>query len=196
MALSKQAKVLTKNQIQGALAYIGSTRHPVRNKAIFLLSVKGGLRAKEIASLQWNMLTDAEGSLLSHLELDNSASKGKKGGRVIPLNKELSKALEALYAECEPALPLSPVIRSERGGKMSPAVITNWFQALYKSLGFQGCSSHSGRRTFITNAAKMVSMAGGSLRDVQQLAGHSSLSMTQRYIEGSNEAKEKLVDLI
>jgi len=196
MALSRQAKVLTKNQIQGALAYIGSTRHPVRNRAIFLLSVKGGLRAKEIASLQWNMLTDAEGSLLSHLELDNSASKGKSGGRVIPLNKELLGALTALYEYSPPSQPTAPVIQSERGGKMSPTVITNWFYSLYQSLGFQGCSSHSGRRTFITNAAKMVSQAGGSLRDVQQLAGHASLAMTQRYIEGSNEAKEKLVDLI
>jgi site-specific recombinase XerD len=34
------------------------------------------------------------------------------------------------------------------------------------------------------------------LRDVQQLAGHASLSTTQRYIEGDSEAKRKLVDLI
>ena len=57
-------------------------------------------------------------------------------------------------------------------------------------------SSHSGRRTFITRAAKKVVEAGGSLRDVQQLAGHSSLQTTQRYIEGDSEAKRKLVDLI
>ena len=35
-----------------------------------------------------------------------------------------------------------------------------------------------------------------SLRDVQQLAGHSSLATTQRYIEGDTEAKRKLVNLI
>lgn len=40
----------------------------------------------------------------------------------------------------------------------------------------EGCSSHSGRRTFITNAAKMISQAGGTINDVRQLAGHSSLS--------------------
>ena len=37
---------------------------------------------------------------------------------------------------------------------------------------------------------------GGSIRDVQQLAGHANLSMTQLYIEGDTEAKRKLVDLI
>jgi len=51
-------------------------------------------------------------------------------------------------------------------------------------MGLNGCSSHSGRRTFITNAAKKISSVGGSLRDVQMLAGHSSLAVTQRYIEG------------
>ena len=66
----------------------------------------------------------------------------------------------------------------------------------YADLGFVGASSHSGRRTFITNAAKQVFKAGGSLRDVQELAGHKSIAMTQRYIEGDSEAKRRLVDLI
>jgi integrase/recombinase XerD len=64
------------------------------------------------------------------------------------------------------------------------------------TLGLTSCSSHSGRRTFITRAAKKVVEAGGSLRDVQQLAGHSSLSMTQRYIEGDSDAKRRLVNLV
>ncbi len=71
-----------------------------------------------------------------------------------------------------------------------------WFHRLYTELGFTGASSHSGRRTFITKAAKRAVKAGGSLRDVQQLAGHSSLATTQRYIEGDTEAKRKLVNLI
>ena len=48
----------------------------------------------------------------------------------------------------------------------------------------------------ITRAARKVSQVGGSLRDVQELAGHTSLAMTQRYIEGDTEAKRKLVALI
>ena len=65
-----------------------------------------------------------------------------------------------------------------------------------RPLGFSGASSHSGRRTFITKAAKEIVEAGGSLRDVQELAGHASLATTQRYIQGDTEAKRKVVALI
>jgi hypothetical protein len=34
------------------------------------------------------------------------------------------------------------------------------------------------------------------LRDVQQLAGHTSLQMTQSYIDGDAEARRKVVELI
>jgi integrase/recombinase XerD len=70
------------------------------------------------------------------------------------------------------------------------------FKRWYENVGLIGCSSHSGRRTFITNAARKISIVGGSLRDVQMLAGHSSLAVTQRYIDGDSEARKKIVDLI
>jgi integrase/recombinase XerD len=92
--------------------------------------------------------------------------------------------------------PEQPVLFSERGGGLSPATVRLWFHRLYTSLKMDGCSSHSGRRTFITRAARRVSQVGGSLRDVQELAGHTSLAMTQRYIEGDTEAKRKLVALL
>ena len=49
MALGKQAKVLSRAQIDGALGYIAKTRHPGRNRVIFLLSAKADLRAKRSA---------------------------------------------------------------------------------------------------------------------------------------------------
>ena len=51
MALGKQAKILTKKQIDQLVWYVGTLRHPLRNEVIVLLSVKAGLRAKEIAGL-------------------------------------------------------------------------------------------------------------------------------------------------
>ena len=57
-------------------------------------------------------------------------------------------------------------------------------------------SSHSGRRTFITETSKKISLVGGSLRDIQMMVGHSSLQTTQRYIESDSESQRKVVELI
>jgi integrase/recombinase XerD len=93
-------------------------------------------------------------------------------------------------------LATSYVIRTERSEKTSPQAVVNMFASWFGEIGLIGCSSHSGRRTFITNAAKKISSVGGSLRDVQMLAGHSSLAVTQRYIEGDGEARVKVVELV
>ncbi len=88
------------------------------------------------------------------------------------------------------------IITTTRSSKMSDSAVSNWFLNLYRDVGFEGCSSHSGRRTFVTNGAKKIVEAGGSLRDIQQLVGHKSLQTTQSYIEGDTEAKRRVVDLI
>ena len=71
-----------------------------------------------------------------------------------------------------------------------------WFWERFREIGLEGASSHSGRRTFVTAAAKKMVEAGGSLRDVQELAGHQSLATTQRYIQGDALAKRKVIALI
>jgi integrase/recombinase XerC len=79
---------------------------------------------------------------------------------------------------------------------MTPRGIVNWFRQMYAELGMAGCSSHSGRRTFITRSARLLIKTGGSLRDVQELAGHRSLTTTERYIEGDRDAQRRLMRLI
>lgn len=192
MALTKQAKILSPRQAALLRAHLQHTRHPNRNQVILLLSIKAGLRAKEIAALKWDMVTDAEGNLGHAIQLRNEATKGASG-RVIPLNRKLRQALAALY-EQRGSSPF--VVTTERSEQTSSAAVVNLFACWYRKLGFNGCSSHSGRRTFITNAARKISTVGGSIRDVQILAGHAALSTTQRYIEADAEAQSKVVDLI
>ena len=199
MALGKQAKILSKKQIDQLIWYVGTLRYPLRNEVIVLLSVKAGLRAKEIASLTWAMVTDADGEIGSSIHLTDRASKGR-GGRTIPLNMQLRfKLADLLEQERQHYrfdVATSHVIRTERAKKTSPQAIVNMFASWFDDMGLIGCSSHSGRRTFITNAARSISTVGGSLRDVQILAGHSSLSVTQRYIEGDEAARTKIVEII
>lgn len=199
MALGKQAKILTKSQIEAIHAHLGLRRNGLRYQTIFLLSVKAGLRAKEIASLTWSMVMDADGEVGAAIHLTDIASKGR-GGRVIPMNKQLRQHLIELLdverKECRINSKDGFVVTTERSNRTSAQVIVNLFSRWYSDLGLIGCSSHSGRRTFITNAARKIGSVGGSLRDVQALSGHSSLAVTQRYIEGDAAARNKIVNLI
>jgi integrase len=191
--VGKRAKILSPDCVEDLLVFARHTRHPIRNQAIVLLSIKAGLRAGEIANLAWSMVAEPSGKIGSSVELHDRIAK-KGSGRVIPLHPELRAALIKL-ARLNFILD-GPVIRSERGGPMTPISIVCWFAQAYRTIGLRGCSSHSGRRTFITRAARLVYKAGGSLRDVQLLAGHRSIQTTQRYIDGDTDAQRKLVSLI
>src|SRR4029077_10249573 len=188
----RQAKKLTKQQLHAAVRRAGRSRYGDRDRVIVLLSAKAGLRAGEIAKLAWPMVVDAQGRIASQIELHDAAAK-KGSGRTIPMHPELSRALRRLRLR---GVVDGSVIQSERGQALRPSSVVNWFARLYRELGLDGCSSHSGRRTFITNAARLVFKAGGSLRDVQQLAGHRSIEHTQAYIDGDTRAKRRLVNLL
>ena len=199
MSLGKQSKVLTEKQIETLLAYVSSRRNGARNRVILQLSVKAGLRAKEIACLKWAMVLNADGVVGDAIHLTNIASKGASG-RVIPLNKALKESLLSLWKHESSQARFdrheSHVIRSERSPRTSAQAVVNMFQRWYRDLNYVGCSSHSGRRTFITNTARKISLVGGSLRDVQSLAGHSNLQTTQRYIDHDTECQRKVVNLL
>jgi len=63
---------------------------------MLLLSRKAGLRAKAIAALPWAMVPDARGQVADALQLPNRASKGRTGGRTMPLHPNVQQALAAL----------------------------------------------------------------------------------------------------
>jgi integrase len=141
------------------------------------------------------MVCDPSGDVAQAISLEDRASKGRSG-RVIPLNRELRAALISLKSGSSRSRPADFIVGTERSPRTTAQVVVNLFSRWYRDLGFVGCSSHSGRRTFITNAARKISTVGGSLRDVQMLAGHTNLSTTQRYIEGNGEAQKRIVELV
>jgi integrase len=188
----RQAKILSDLNIDDLLLFAETTRRPLRNKVMVLLSAKAGFRASEIAHLTWDMVTDPSGIVAITIELPDHAAK-KGSGRKVPLHNDLRRALSELRAVSQ---GIGPVIVSERGGAMTPLSVVIWFANAYRLIGLDGCSSHSGRRTFITRAARLAHHAGGSLRDVQLLAGHRSIQTTQRYIDGDTDAQRKLVSMI
>jgi integrase len=188
----RRAKILSSTDVKDLLVFASCTRRPLRNSVIVLLSAKAGLRAGEIANLTWDMLVNANGRIGALIELCDHAAK-KCSGRSIPVHPDMAEALEA-WRQVAPSSEY--VIASERGGPMTALSIVVWFNRAFKNIGLKGCSSHSGRRTFVTRAARIVHKAGGSLRDVQLLAGHRSILTTQRYIDGDSDAQRKLVAMI
>ncbi len=129
------------------------------------------------------------------LKLENCAAK-KLSGRLIPIKDEIKKYLSLYYSEFNCIDEDDYIIRSQQSGRLKPQAIINWFRKVYKNIYMSGCSSHSGRRYFVTMAARKIFEAGGSLKDVQELAGHKSISTTQLYIATNSEAQIKLIKLI
>ncbi len=199
MGIGKQSKTLNKSQIQMIRIFLRNQRNGLRDETIFLLSVKSGLRSKEISLLGWKMVSKSDRTIDDYINLPNSSSKGN-GGRIIPLHKDIKENLELILEEHRGLYGFdqnkSFIVRTERSPFTSSQIIVNMFQKWYGKLGLLGCSSHSGRRTFITETSKRISLVGGSLRDIQMMVGHQSLQTTQRYIEGDSESQKKVVDLI
>jgi len=157
---------------------------------MYLLSANAGLRAVEIAGLRWQHV---RGDVL---ELTADVTKGKKA-RTVPMGKVLRESLNALKAEIGEPADIDPVFpnRQMKGHPLSANAVAQWFRHLYTHrMGWTGYSSHSGRRTVITRLARTITQHGGSLKDVQDIAGHAQLTTTQIYIEPSSDAKKKAME--
>jgi integrase len=109
----KQAKILSNANVDDLLLFAETTRQPLRNKVIVLLSAKAGLRAGEIAHLTWDMITNPTGAIGNTIELPDEAAK-KGSGRKVPLHNDLRRALTELRAVTRET---GPIIGSERGGQ-------------------------------------------------------------------------------
>jgi integrase/recombinase XerD len=183
----KQARALDDKRLKQALAILKNDRE----RALFLLSVKAGLRAKEIAGLEWSRIDWQTGTLLL------KTTKGNKP-RHVPMADDLADALRSYRDSLSSRKThVFTNTQSRPGRPLTPNSVAVWLRDLYlRKLGWTGYSSHSGRRTFVTKVARKISEAGGSLRDVQALAGHESLATTQRYIETNPEAQRRVIKLI
>ncbi len=194
MPLTRQAKVLDPIQQATLLAHVARTRYaPARNVVMVRLSYEAWMRAKEIAGVTWRMVMDAQGRLVDVLRLEDTASKGRSG-RVLHLSSTCAAALTDLYDEAPPAAPDTFIVRFRKSSLdlvIRSQAVQALFREWYADLGYHGASSHSGRRTGITTAARSLG-PGMSLRDVQLRAGHTNIGTTQKYIDPNPEADRQL----
>ena len=189
----KQSPVLTEKQVKQLLSSVKMTRHSTRNRLIVILSYYVGLRSCEICSLTVGDVLDGEGNIKDTVILKSHQTKGNKSNSVY-LSDTVKDEIRKYFSEYSYLVTLkqSSLLQSQKGGGFSSMTIQHLFKKLYKSIGLDDCSSHSGRRTMITQLAEK----GISVRVIQEIARHSDLSTTQRYIDVSVDKLKNAVSLV
>jgi integrase len=140
------------------------------------------LQKAQIATLSRADVTDAYGSVGDAVVVRAvNAKSGRR--RVIPMHPLLKVAIKKLLRTHPGVETLAFSYRGPRPKPQLPRAVTTWFSRLYEDLGLEGCSSHSGRRSFITNLMRAADRNGKTLADVQHLAGHAYPSTTIGYVE-------------
>ena len=191
--MAKQAKTLTQTELRRVLDYIATRKHGTRNRALLLTTYLSGMRVGEVSSLRFKDVVDAEGMIRNEIRLLAENTKTNEA-RTVFVNEKLRKELEAYAATYTPKNINCKFFYSQKTDSdgFTANTLTQFFHYLYKRSGVDGASSHSGRRTFITNLANK----GISVRVLASLAGHKSISTTQCYIDVNDDMKRKAVELI
>ena len=187
-----QAKTLKDSELKRVLAVIAQGRHAERNRIAFLLSFWAGMRVGEIAALKIGDVLSADGSIRNEIWLKPEQTKGNRGRKVM-IGERLQKEIAAYVASLSSKSPDRPLIYSQRCHiGFSSNTLGQEFIKIYERAGIDGASSHSGRRTFITNLANK----GVGVRVLQALAGHRSIATTQLYIDVNDLMLRGAVELI
>lgn len=187
----KQAKTLKPDELKLVLQHVTTRRHAARDRAIVLTSFLSGMRAHELAALKLDDVVGDDGRVRDELTLAVTQTKGRRARRVF-INAKLRKELSGyIKSTCGSHKPSDPLFMSQKTRSFSANTMCQLFLNIYRTCGIKGASSHSGRRTFITNlASKSV-----SVRVLAALAGHSSISTTQRYIDVNDQQLRNAVEL-
>jgi integrase/recombinase XerD len=186
----KQAQVLNDKDIKRVFGAIAKRSYSKRDRAMFMLSLLAGMRVGEIAALTVGDVYEADGSVKAQIRLAKHQTKGSEA-RTVLLNAQAQEELR-VYARTLTRTGEQSLFVSKCGKQMSANSLVQVFGRFYKLAGLSNASSHSGRRSFITNLANK----GVSVRVLAALASHRSISTTQRYIEVGEHQLRAAVELI
>jgi integrase/recombinase XerD len=191
--MSKQAKTLTAQEIRRVLDYVATRKHAERNRAMLLTMYYAGLRVKECSSLRYEDVLDTEGKIRAEIRLTAEQTKGSKAATVF-VSEKLRKELQAYVKTVPPKSLTDKLFYSQKRPSegWNSNTLCQFFHHLFKSVGIEGASSHSPRRTLITNLADK----GVSVRVLQSIARHANISTTQAYIDVNDAMKRKAIELV
>ena len=191
--MSKQAKTLNQQELRKVLDYISTRKHAARNRAMLMTTFLSGMRVGEVSSLRIKDVIDAEGNVRNEIRLTPEMTKGDSA-RIVFVNERLRKELDQYLRINKSNNPDSKLFYSQKktSNGFNSNTLAQHFHFLYKRAGLDGASSHSGRRTFITNLASK----GVGVRVLMNLAGHKSIATTQAYIDINDNMLRSAVELV
>lgn len=174
---------------QSELLLLNDTSDPVLNTMI-VIALQTGMRVGEILALRW-MDVDLERrdivvNASMNIIYERASTKNKKV-RTIPIREVLFYKLYLFQAS---ATSRECVYLFDRGDgePISMHAAKRGLKAVVRRLGItENVGWHKMRHTFATNFAN----SGQSLRTLQEILGHSSLEMTERYSHVGADAKRE-----
>jgi integrase/recombinase XerD len=188
-----QARALGAAEMEQVLEHVNAGRHAHRNRCFILLTHLAGLRVGEVASLRWMDVMTADGHIKDEVRLLPEMTKGKHA-RTVFISTRLRQELQQYADIYRRAAPLDcPLFYSQKGARsgFTANSLTQTIAKLYRGAGLDGATSHSGRRTFLTNLANK----GTAIHLLRTLAGHRSISTTATYLYSSPTQLKAAVEL-
>jgi integrase/recombinase XerD len=188
----RQAPVLSERDKVRVLQVLSRESCAPRNRLMFMLSWLAGMRVGEIAALRIEDVLSQSGAIRTEVQLSASQTKGSTGRKVllnVQMQEEIRRYVSALPVPIQASAPLIP---SRTGKPFSANGLCQRFIQLYGKAGLDKATSHSGRRTFITELAHK----GVNVRVLAALAGHRHIGTTQRYIELNDAVLRAAVELV
>lgn len=198
----KQARVLKDKELDALFRYVATRKYAARDRAILACTYFGGARIGEVAALKIKDVLATDGTIKLEANLTAEQTKGKYG-RTIVLSDKLRKELmdylltrfnkNELFALAYSDVINKPLFVTQKSEGFNANTLCYTIHMLYKAAGFlDGCSTHSGRRSFLTNlSAKSV-----PLKVLMELAGHRQAQTTMRYINVTTDMKRAAVSLL
>ena len=189
--MPKQARTLNDRELQKLLEFVSKKNNARRNRTILLLTHLSGMRIGEVAAVRYCDVVAADGTVRNEINLSAAQTKGDRG-RTVLLNERMRSELAAYVAGRSIKDTKLPLFPTQRSAGFSANSLTQVINSLYKQAGFDGCSSHSGRRGFLTNLAEK----GVSPRVMMALSGHRSIQVLMSYIDLRPGVLRNAVELI
>jgi integrase/recombinase XerD len=188
-----QARALNTAEMEQVLAHVNAGRHAHRNRCFILLTHLAGMRVGEVASLRWVDVLTADGHIKEEIRLLPEMTKGKHA-RTVFISTRLREELQRYADIYRRSAPLEcPLFYSQKDARkgFTANSLTQTVARLYRGAGLDGATSHSGRRTFLTNLANK----GTAIHLLRTLAGHRSISTTATYLYSSPTQLKAAVEL-